>query len=210
MTIGAITWLANNKDNLEKIRMGLVASNLGNDAGFTYKKSRTGNSSIDHAVAHVLEAAGVDHEVREFLPYGYDERQYGSPGIALDVGSLSRTPFGEYPEYHTSADNLSLVSEERLEEALSIYAGVVDVIESARYFRNLAPNCEPQLGKRGLYKRIGGQTDQAVQQMAILWLLNKSDGRHSLLDIARLSGISQEILASVADLLIEKALLDEV
>ena len=208
VTIGAISWLASNDKQLDRIRYGLVASNLGNDANFTYKKTRTGSSSIDHAVMHVLETAGVEHEIRGFLPYGYDERQYGSPGIGLDVGSLSRTPYGEYPEYHTSADNLSLVSEERLEEALSLYARVFETLENARYFRNLAPKGEPQLGRRGLYKRIGGQTNQAEQQMAILWLLNKSDGQHNLLDIARLSGMSEGILSAAADLLVEQGLLE--
>lgn len=208
VTIGAISWLASNDKQLDRIRYGLVASNLGNDAKFTYKKTRTGSSSIDHAVMHVLETSGVEHEIRGFLPYGYDERQYGSPGIGLDVGSLSRTPYGEYPEYHTSADNLSLVSEDRLEEALSLYARVFETLENTRYFRNLAPKGEPQLGRRGLYKRIGGQTNQAEQQMAILWLLNKSDGQHNLLDIARLSGMSEGILSAAADLLVEQGLLE--
>ena len=121
------------------------------------------------------------------MPYGYDERQYGSPGFDLPVGSLSRTPYGEYPEYHTSGDNLSFISYENLQQSLEVYQSVVETLENSRYFRNLFPKGEPQLGRRGLYKSVGGETDQAESQMAMLWLLNLSDGNNSLLEISEAS-----------------------
>jgi aminopeptidase-like protein len=155
------------------------------DAGrLTYKRSRRGNAEIDRAVVHVLSQSGQDHEVREFTPYGYDERQYCSPGFDLPVGSLTRTPYGEYPEYHTSADDPSLVRPEKLVETLRCYLETFAVLEGNRVYRNLLPHCEPQLGKRGLYSAVGGQSHAVPNQMAMLWVLNLSDGTRSLLDVA--------------------------
>jgi len=210
VTIGAITWLARNEDKLKNIRHGLVASNLADGGGFTYKRSRSGNAGIDRVTEYVLRTAGVQYEVRDFVPYGYDERQYGSPGFDLPVGSLSRTPYGEYPEYHTSADNLSFISHENLQQSLDIYKKIAATLEDSRYFRNLLPKGEPQLGKRGLYKKVGGETDQKEGQMAMLWVLNKSDGHNSLLDIAELSGIDIGIVTETAQNLQVKGLLEEI
>jgi aminopeptidase-like protein len=210
VTIGAIAWLARNEDKLKNIRHGLVASNLADEGGFTYKKSRSGRAGIDRAAEYVLRTSGVQHEIRDFVPYGYDERQYGSPGFDLPVGSLSRTPYGEYPEYHTSADNLSFISHDKLRQSLDIYKKIVQTLEKSRYFKNLLPKGEPQLGKRGLYKKVGGETDQKEGQMAMLWLLNMSDGQNSLLDIAELSGIDSGRLTEIAESLKSHGLLEEI
>ena len=210
VTIGAICWLARNEDKLRNIRHGLVASNLADEGGFTYTKSRSGCAGIDRAAEYVLRTAGVQYEIRDFVPYGYDERQYGSPGFDLPVGSLSRTPYGEYPEYHTSADNLSFISHDKLRQSLDIYKKIVETLEKSRYFKNLLPKGEPQLGKRGLYKKVGGETDQKEGQMAMLWLLNMSDGQNSLLDIAELSGIDLGLITEKAESLQSHGLLKEI
>jgi aminopeptidase-like protein len=210
VTIGAITWLARNEEAVGNIRYGLVASNLADQGGFTYKKSRSGRAGIDRIVEYVLRTSNVRHEIREFVPYGYDERQYGSPGFDLPVGSLSRTPYGEYDEYHTSADNLSFISYSNLQESLDIYEKIVATLESNRYFRNLLPKGEPQLGRRGLYKKVGGETDQKESQMALLWVLNLSDGRNSLLDIVEISGLNAAAVTQAAEILVSHDLLEEI
>jgi aminopeptidase-like protein len=186
-TIGAITWLALNEKQAKRIAHGLVAACAGDSGPLTYKRSRQGNAEIDRAAVHVLRHSGQDHQVRDFTPYGYDERQYCSPGFDLPVGSLTRTPYGEYPEYHTSADDPSLVRPEKLADTLRRYLEVFEVLEGNRAYRNLQPKCEPQLGKRGLYGAVGGQSHAMPDQMAMLWVLNLSDGRRSLLDVAERS-----------------------
>jgi len=183
-TIGAITWLALNEVRARRIAHGLVAACVGDRGRLTYKRSRRGDTEIDRAVVHVLRSSGQEHEVRDFTPYGYDERQYGSPGFDLAVGSLTRTPFGEYPEYHTSADDPSLVVPEKLVDTFRRYVEVFEALEGNYTYVNQAPKCEPQLGKRGLYGAVGGKSHAQASQMAMLWVLNLSDGHHSLLDIA--------------------------
>jgi aminopeptidase-like protein len=208
-TIGAITWLALNEKTAFNIKHGLVTTLLGNSGNFTYKKSRRGNAEIDKIVEFVLKSHGKDCKIIDFFPYGYDERQYCSPGFNLPVGCLMRTPHGEFPEYHTSADNLDFVSPVSLAEAFFVYTGIIDTLENNRTYINLNPKCEPQLGKRGLYKAISGQADNKSREMAMLWLLNLSDGEHSLLDIAQKSSISIEVLKNIADILQQHELLKE-
>jgi aminopeptidase-like protein len=183
-TIGAITWLAQNESRARRVAHGLVAACVGDKGRLTYKRSRQGTAFVDRAAVHVLQQSGQDFEVRDFTPYGYDERQYCSPGFNLAVGSLTRTPYGEYPEYHTSADNLSLVQPDKVVDTLRRYLEVFEVLEGNRTYTNLLPKCEPQLGKRGLYASVGGESHTQARQMAMLWVLNQSDGTHSLLDIA--------------------------
>ncbi len=183
-TIGAITWLALHEAQLARIKHGLVVACVGDPGMITYKRSRRGNAEIDRAVVHVLRHAGQPYAVQDFSPYGYDERQYGSPGINLAVGSLTRTPHGQFAEYHTSADNLQLVRPEYLAASLQTYLAVVDVLEHNRTYINTSPKCEPQLGRRGLYGSMGGLKDARQHELALLWVLNQADGRHSLLEIA--------------------------
>jgi aminopeptidase-like protein len=188
-TIGAITWLARNEDVLPRIRHGLVLSCVGDSGPFTYKRSRRGNADIDRAVEHVLRSSDPHARVRDFVPYGYDERQYCSPGINLPVGCFMRTPNGEYPQYHSSADDLSLVTPRALGESIGQLLTLVQVLEENEGFVNLAPKGEPQLGRRGLYRQTGGGKEAGRSEMAMLWVLNYSDGEHDLLDIADRSGL---------------------
>lgn len=206
-TIGSITWLALNEAQAARIKHGLVVACVGDPGRFTYKKSRRGDAEIDRAASHVLKHSGQDYEVMDFSPYGYDERQYCSPGFNLAVGSLTRTPHGRYPEYHTSADNLELVRPEYLAGSLGAYLAVLSVLEHNRAYRNTNPRCEPQLGKRGLYSALGGRKDTRASEMAMLWVLNFSDGDHTLLDIAERSGIQFDTIYEVAEVLLEHGLL---
>jgi aminopeptidase-like protein len=205
-TIGAITWLARNRDRAARIKHGMTLTCLGDAHPFTYKRTVGGRATIDRAAAHVLAHAGLSHHVIDFFPYGYDERQYGSPGFRLPVGSLMRGRHGMFPEYHTSADNLSFVSPERLAESARVVAEILDVVDGERSYRNLQPYGEPQLGKRGLYRALGG-TNIPDLQMAMLWVLNQSDGQTSLLDIAERAGIRFQAIRAAADLLRDHQLL---
>jgi len=208
-TIGSITWLALNEMQISNIRHGLVLACVGDPGKPTYKKSRRGNAEIDRATIHALKHAGKEHRVEEFSPYGYDERQFCSPGFNLPVGCLMRTPHGQYPEYHTSADNLELVQPQYLSESLSLCRAVINILEQNKTFINQCPKGEPQLGKRGLYKPIGGD-HSAMAQLALLWVLNLSDGEHTLLDIAERADIDFQIIQNAAKNLAEGGLLKEI
>ncbi len=209
-TIGSITWLALNEENTKNIVGGLVAANLGDPGLFHYKKSRYGFGDVDRAVRQVLADAGEEHRIEPFVPFGYDERQYNSPGFQLRVGSLTRTPYGRYPEYHTSADNLDLVKPESLVGSLRIYLAVMGVLDGNRRYRNLNPKCEPQLGRRGLYRMIGGDDQGRQRELALLWVLNYSDGQHGLLDITERSEMSFDLIREAAEALLEVGLLKEI
>jgi aminopeptidase-like protein len=206
-TIGAITWLARNQERAARIRHGLVLTCVGDPGGFHYKRSRQGHAEIDRAVEHVLRHEDVQHEVLDFSPYGYDERQYCSPGFNLAVGCLMRSVWGQFPEYHTSADNLDLVTPSALAETLRTCTNIFDVLEHNLTYASTNPFCEPALGKRGLYRTTGGNV--ANDNMARLWVLNLADGKHSLLDIAERSGLDFATVRAVALELAEHGLLRE-
>ena len=207
-TIGAITWLARNEQATARIRHGLVVTGVGDGTPFTYKRSRRGTAEIDRAAAHVLGHAGPGHQVIDFHPYGYDERQFCSPGFDLPVGRFSRAPHGRYPQYHTSADDLDLVRPQHLAEALTQLLAVLEVVEHNGWYRTTNPKCEPQLGRRGLYRAVGGDVDEAAVELALLWVLNQSDGRHSLLDVAERSGLPFAVVLRAADALRDHGLLE--
>ena len=191
----------------QRIKHGLVLSCVGDAGPITYKRSRRGDAEVDRAVAHVLRQSGHNFDVLDFTPYGYDERQYCSPGINLPVGCFMRTPHGRYPQYHTSADDLTLVTPCALGESLLQLLQVIQVFEENGRYINLNPKCEPQLGRRGLYRQMGGLKDAAAREMAMLWVLNLSDGQHGLLDIAVRSGIPFDQISRAADALKEADLL---
>lgn len=205
-TIGSITWLSLHQDSLHRIRHGLVTVLLGRPGPIHYKKSRHGNLMIDRCVERVLSRRGEAFVLRGFDPYGYDERQFCSPGIDLPVGRLTRVPHGEYDEYHTSGDNLDLISGDALLNALEICRDIGDSLDQAECFRNLYPNGEPQLGRRGLYRNTGGDNPRE-REYAMLWLLNLSDGKHSLDDIAEMSRLDVSSLKTVAQELVEAGVL---
>jgi aminopeptidase-like protein len=200
-TIGPITWLSLNETIAERVRHGLVLTCAGDAGKSTYKRSRRGNALIDRAAEHVLKHAGSDYAVVDFTPYGYDERQYCSPGFNLPVGGLSRTPGGQFPEYHTSADDLSLVRPEALEDTFEKCARIFEVLDGDCVYLNTNPKCEPQLGRRGLYEGVKSGPALPSSELAMLWVLNLSDGAHSLLDVAERSHMPFRVLKTAADAL---------
>lgn len=209
-TIGSICWLARNRERVDRIRHGLVLSCLGDAGSINYKRSRRETAEIDRVVEHVLNEADEPHAISDFVPYGYDERQYCSPGFNLPVGVLMRTPNGQYPEYHTSADNLDLLKPEALEHSLNTLRKIVNTLEHNARYTNLNPHCEPQLGKRGLYATTGGLAKPPGYEMALLWVLNYSDREHDLLEISRRSKIPFDTIATAARMLCEAGLLKRV
>lgn len=188
-TIGPLTWLSRNQTRTHLIEHGLVLSCVGDGGGPTYKRSRRGDAKIDRAMAHVLKHLAPDAQVMDFSPYGYDERQFCSPGFNLPVGLFQRSLHGTFPEYHTSADNLAFIRPEHLAFSLRIVLAALDVIEADCHPINLVPYGEPQLGRRGLYGNVGGGKTTSADIMAMLWVLNLADGSHSLLDIAERAAV---------------------
>lgn len=197
-TIGSISWLSRNRKRFAAIRHGLVLSLLGGGGAFHYKQTRAGTHPIDRAAWHVLRHQSPDAKLLEFSPWGYDERQFCSPGVDLPMGRLTRTPNGEFPEYHTSADDTSFVTAAELAEATMTCLRIFEVLEADGAYVNLAPDGEPQLGKRGLYRAMGGQQQIPERQLALLWVLNQSDGKHTLLDIAERAKLPFRIIANAA------------
>lgn len=208
-TIGAITWLARNREVAGRVRHGLVLTCIGDRGIFHYKKSRRGDAEIDRAAAHILRHCGEAAEVLEFSPYGYDERQYCSPGFNLAVGCLMRSVWGTFPEYHTSADNLDFIQPASLAGSLRVCVAIVSVLEENRRYVNQNPYCEPQLGKRNLYRSTGGESI-GTDINARLWVLNFSDGKHSLLEIAERSDIPFWTISEAARVLSQAGLLSPI
>src|SRR6202140_1604490 len=193
-TIGSLTWLKRNESRLSRIRYALVLALLGDPGALTYKRSRRETSEIDAIASYVLARDGA---VIPFSPYGNDERQLCSPGFDLPAGRLPRSVNGGYAPFHTSADDLSLITPAALQRSLEACQRIVDVIETNQRYVNLNPKGEPRLGARGLYGALGGSEPEA-HQYAMLWILNQSDGTRSLLDIARRSGLPFATLREAA------------
>jgi aminopeptidase-like protein len=208
-TIGAITWLDRNQSRLDRIQHGLVLTCLGDSGGFHYKESRSG-ATIDRAVAHLLRHSGHRYEVMPFNPYGYDERQFCSPGFDLPVGCLMRGVHGTFPEYHTSADNLDFVKPEALDQSYALIESILDLLDQNRTYERVDGRGEPQLGRRGLYRAIAGQREAGgATQMDLLWFLNLADGKHSLLDMASRADIPFARLETAARLALDASLVQD-
>ncbi len=198
-TVGSLAWLAENESAAARVKHGLVLSCIGDAAPFHYKRSRRGDMPIDRAVGHVLRNMDGRHEVLEFSPFGYDERQYCSPGFDMPVGCLMRSQHGTFPEYHTSADNLEFVKPKSLEESLRVILAVINLLERNLTYARIDGRGEPNLGRRGLYRSVSGQGGHADTQMALLWLLNMADGSVDLLAVAERSGLAFEYVAAAAE-----------
>jgi aminopeptidase-like protein len=207
-TIGAIAWLAKNEKTIENIKFGYVTALLGDRGKLNYKKSRSGSTNSDKIAEYVLSNLDKKYNILNFSPYGYDERQFCSPGINLPIGRLTRTPNNEFPEYHTSADNLSFISKKKLYESYKTLTEIVEVIETNKKYINLSPKCEPQLGKRGIYNSVAGNVKE--NELAMLWILNYSDGNHDLIDISNISGLKLNVICDSAEILRKHNLLEEI
>jgi aminopeptidase-like protein len=209
-TLGSLAWLAANEQSTSRIVAGLVLACVGDPGGFTYKKTRRGNALTDRASEYVLRQRGQPFTIREFIPYGYDERQFCSPAFDLPIGSLLRTPNGCFPEYHTSADDLTLVTPEALAGSLECADAILQVIDQNATYVNLSPKGEPQLGPRGLYPPSGKPGEPSPETLALLWVLNLSDGSRDLLAIAERAGLPFSMIRDAADSLERVGLLEEV
>ena len=232
-TIGAITWLSKNQKNLSQIKSGLVVTCVGGNGGFTYKKTRDNDSEIDKISIDVLKHTRKKFETRDFFPYGSDERQYSSPGIDLPIGVLMRTPYYEFKEYHTADDNLNSIKKFALNDSLIMLLKIILQIEKKKpsfnrnqknktsklksgIYQNLNPYCEPQLGRRKLYRNISKsrlvdkKNSENMVELSICWVLNFSDGLHSLKEISQKSNLPLKLLRKTAKLLIEKKLLKKI
>lgn len=208
-TIGSITWLSQNRAHLDRIKHGLVITLVGDKGMMTYKKSRSNHSIIDQAAVQALQHCGQSFEVLDFSPYGYDERQFCSPGINLPMGRLTRTPNACYDEYHSSADNLDFVKAASLSHSFNVSLDILNILEGNAVYINKQPCCEPQLGRRGLYEKTSAQRNINNRDLAMLWVLNLCDGEHSLLDIAERSGLDFASIRAAASDLLDADILEE-
>jgi len=209
-TIGSIMYLSKNGSHLkDKLIAGYTVTCIGDSGNFTYKRSRRGNSLADRAAELVLKQTERDYIVKDFFPSGSDERQYCSPGFNLPVGSLMRTMYGVYKEYHTSADNKSFISFEAMQKSIEKYLEIVKIIEMNDYYVNNQPYCEPQLGKRGLYPTLGSQKTHKLFVEALMWFLNYSDGEHDLIEIIEKSGLPYEEFSQVIEKCLDSGLISK-
>jgi aminopeptidase-like protein len=201
-TIGSLAWLSRNEHRVLQIAHGLVLSCVGDGGDANYKRSRRHSAPIDRIAASTR--CGKDQRpltIADFSPYGYDERQFCSPGFDLPVGLLQRSAWGTFPEYHTSADNLDFIRPEHLASSFHMVKDMIDAMEGNWTPLNISPKGEPQLSKYGLFPTIGGHKKNSERTMAYLWVLNLADGQRSLLDIAERSKLSfREVSAAAADL----------
>lgn len=207
-TIGAITWLAQNESKLSDIVSGLVATCVGDAYPFTYKKTRDGNKTIDYVTEKALIDLGKKFRIIDYYPGGSDERQYGSPGINLPVGSLVRglyttdtIPPRPFKEYHTSADNLNYVKGKYLQESLDVYLKILDYFEKNDIYISDNMKCEPFLAKRKLNLKIGSGKGVYMTDVAIRFVMCYSDGKNDLIEISKKARISFEEIYSTAKVL---------
>jgi aminopeptidase-like protein len=209
-TLGPLAWLSRNLEHLDRVRAGLVVACVGDPGPLRYKRSRGGDTQVDRAAAYVLRGR-AGSIVDDFVPWGGDERQFCSPGFDLPVGALTRTPHGLFPEYHSSADDLDLITAESLGDSLAATLEILDVLEADRTYASRNPYGEPQLGRRGLYREVssGAPREEESFQRAILWVLNLADGGHSLLDVAERADLPFAVVADAAAALLEADLIEE-
>lgn len=206
-TIGAITYLSKNLQYLkEHLKAGYVLTCCGDQGEFTYIASRHANNLADKTAKNILNLEYPNHKSYTFMQRGSDERQYCAPGVDLPFCSVTKTKYGDYPQYHTSGDNLDFVSQKGLEETLEFYKKVVIALENNKKYR-VNCLCEPQLGKRGLYPTISGK-NASVHIMAVKHYIAYCDGINDLIDISNATEIKIEDLIEVQNKLIDAGLLD--
>lgn len=206
-TIGSITYLSRNLDIMkQRMIAGFVLSCVGDDRTYSYVPSRDGNTLADRAARNVLSFHYPEYKRYTYLDRGSDERQYNAPGVDLPVCVVCRSKYGEYPEYHTSLDDLSLVTEKGLEGALDVYKQMIVAIEYNALYR-IKCLCEPQLGKRGLYPTVS-QKGSYYSIKSMVDFIAYADGRHDLLEISGIIGVAVKELIPVIEKLLQNGLLD--
>jgi aminopeptidase-like protein len=196
-TIGSIIYLSKHlKELKENVIGGYVVTCVGDEGEFTYLKTRKDNQLVDKITLYILDNFQESYKVREYITCGSDERQYNYPGIDLNIGSLMKTKYHEFPEYHTSADNLNFVSEKGLTDSLNMYMKCINLFEINHFYKTNT-FCEPQLGKYGLYNNLGGECDKynnnKIDGHLISKFLKYCDGDYDLIDISKKLNITHEI-----------------
>jgi aminopeptidase-like protein len=201
-TIGSIVYISQNLEELKKnIIAGFNVTCIGDERCFSFLPSREGNTLSDRVALHVLNGIAPDFKRYTWLDRGSDERQYCAPGVDLPMASIMRSKYGEYPEYHTSLDNLNLISPEGLEGGYNALKKAIEIIERDKILKSTVL-CEPQLGKRGLYPTVSvkGSANEVRKMMN---LISYCDGKHSTLDIAERINVPVWELYSIVDKLTE-------
>jgi len=207
-TIGAIVYIEKNFDKLSKNCIGgLVVTCVGDDRGYSYMPSRDGASLTDKAALTVFENLGLECKVYSWLERGSDERQYNAPGVSLNIGSIMRSKYGEYEEYHTSKDDMSVVSPEGFYGAYRAIQEWIRVMEANRVMRATV-KCEPQLGKRGLYNTISAK-GSSVPSRDLLNVLSFCDGENDMIEISEKCHISFLRVEKIIGLLEREGLIVE-
>lgn len=210
-TIGSITYLAqaNHLDGMKKyVQAGFNISCVGDDRTYSYIASRHGSTLADRVAKNVLSFAYPGYKAYTFLQRGSDERQYNAPGVDLPVCAVCRSKYGEYPEYHTSKDDMGLISPSGLAGAYEVYCQCIEVLEHNHRYQSQCL-CEPQLGKRGLYPTLSQKGQyEAVRKM--MNFLAYADGNHDLIEISNIIGVSVKELIPMVEELKEAALIKAV
>lgn len=208
-TIGSITYLSRNLAEMKKnIIAGFNVSCVGDNRSYSYLPSIEGNTLSDRAAMHVLKNMHPEYKTYSFLERGSDERQYCSPGVDLPVCSIMRTKYASYPEYHTSLDNLNIISPEGLYGGYEVIQKAIECIESNETLHTTCI-CEPQLGKYGLYPTIS-KKNNAIELWNVLNILAYSNGKRDLLEIAEIIDVPLWDIMSIVNKLKDKKLLKKV
>jgi len=205
-TIGAIAWLAREPDAARRVRAGLVLSCVGDTGPLTYHRSRRGGAELDRIAESILGVQEGGGRLLDFVPYG-DERQFCSPGFDLPMGVLTRSGQGSTDVQHTSADDLSLVRPSSLAESARVTLALLHALETNARVSSLNPDCEPQLGRRGVYRDLARRPSRKMLVSALPWLMSLADGDHTLIDISRRSSIPFGVVEEAARVLEGHALL---
>jgi len=210
-TIGVIAYLSRFGERLKRhVVAGLVATCVGDAGAFNYKQTRNGSAPLDRIVNNALAHSSAAYRIRPFWPMGSDERQYCSPGFDLPVGSLMRSVYGEFSQYHNSLDNLDFVTETALAESLAMYLRVFEALEENRVYRRTHPECEPCLGRRGLYPDLNAQGARDLEIQRRMWILNLADGQNTLIDMAERIGCGLLDLVPSVRVLSEAGLISQI
>ena len=216
-TIGALCYLALNQQIMQASAGGFVLTCVGGPGPFGYKETFKGNDDLDRVVRLAFRDLGLDYIAYPFAPDGSDERQFASPGFRIPTGTITKDKYYEYDQYHTSADNLDLVTGKQIAETYSIYVTALEMLERNRSYRSLNPYGEPQLGRRGLYTlhgagyklKLQGQAERSVDHTDLIaWIMFMADGSHDLIAIAERSGLPLLALADMAEILVDHQLLE--
>lgn len=205
-TIGSITYLSRNLSVMKKNTVaGFVLSCVGDNRDYSFVKSRYGNTITDRVLENTLKYLVPSHKAYSFYHRGSDERQFNAPGVDLPVCSVSRTKYGSYPEYHTSKDDLSLISPEGFSGAYDVMIKCLMVLENNFIYR-VTVLCEPQLGKRGLYPTVS-QKGSYSSVIAMRDFIAYADGSNNLIDISDLINVPAYKLVEIKDVLLKNSLI---